>query len=101
MRIVKGKRALQPLPDRRLTSCAARGHPLPMDWDTGFLVKLARAKMPFGKYSGRSLVNLPEHYVVWFANKGFPEGELGDMLRAVYEIKANGLEYLFKPLIGE
>lgn len=76
------------------------GHHGGMDWDTDFLEKLARAKMPFGKYAGRSLVNLPEHYVVWFANKGFPEGELGDMLRSVYEIKANGLEYLFKPLSG-
>jgi len=66
--------------------------------DTEQLLKLAAAKMPFGKYAGCPLVNLPEHYVVWFANKGFPEGELGDMLRSVYEIKANGLEYLFAPL---
>lgn len=69
-----------------------------MEWDESYLLKLARAKMPFGKYAGRSLVNLPEGYVVWFANKGYPEGELGDMLRSVYEIKANGLEYLFEPL---
>ncbi|MDM8518261.1 DUF3820 family protein, partial [Desulfobacterales bacterium HSG16] len=37
-------------------------------------------------------------YVVWFSQKGFPEGRLGEMLRAVYEIKVNGLEYLFEPL---
>ena len=55
-------------------------------------------KMPFGKYKGRRLVDLPEHYVVWFSQKGFPEGELGKMLRDVYEIKVNGLEYLFGPL---
>jgi uncharacterized protein len=72
-----------------------------IDWDTAYMLKLARAKMPFGKYAGCPLVNLPEHYVVWFANEGYPEGELGDMLRSVYEIKANGLEYLFKPLIGK
>ena len=72
-----------------------------MDFDTDYMLKLARAKMPFGKYAGYSLVNLPEHYVVWFANKGFPEGEFGEMLRAVYEIKANGLEYLFTPLLGK
>lgn len=70
-----------------------------MDWDPDYLIKLARAKMPFGKYSGRHLIDLPEHYVVWFANKGFPEGELGEMLASVYEIKANGLEYLLRPLI--
>jgi uncharacterized protein (DUF3820 family) len=70
-----------------------------VEWDSAYLVKLAKTKMPFGKYAGRSLVLLPEHYVVWFANQGFPEGELGDMLRSVYVIKANGLEYLFKPLI--
>jgi hypothetical protein len=66
--------------------------------ETEHLLKLARAKMPFGKYAGRYLTDLPEPYVVWFSRKGFPPGELGDMLRAVYEIKINGLEYLFKPL---
>ena len=60
-------------------------------------LKLAKAKMPFGKYKNRLLVDLPEHYVVWFHQKGFPKGELGNMLSIVYEIKVNGLEYLFKP----
>ncbi len=54
--------------------------------------------MPFGKYAGRLLIDLPESYVVWFAQKGFPEGKLGLMLSIVYEIKVNGLEYLFDPL---
>ena len=62
------------------------------------LVKLARYRMPFGKYKGRLLIDLPEPYVVWFSKQGFPEGELGLMLGMVYEIKLNGLEYLFKPL---
>ena len=66
--------------------------------DYDLLLKLARAKMPYGKYAGRYLVDLPEPYVVWFSNNGFPEGELGDMLRSVYEIKVNGLEYLFRKL---
>ena len=66
--------------------------------DTATLVKLANYRMPFGKYRGRLLVNLPEPYVVWFKQKGFPEGELGKMLALLYEIKLNGLEYLFKPL---
>lgn len=54
--------------------------------------------MPFGKYRDRLLIDLPEPYVVWFAQEGFPKGRLGDMLRTVYEIKVNGLEYLFDPL---
>ena len=62
------------------------------------LLKLARYRMPFGKYSDRLLIDLPEPYVVWFANKGFPAGELGKMMRIVHEIKINGLEYLFEPL---
>lgn len=67
--------------------------------DSADLLKLAEAKMPFGKYAGTRLVDLPEPYVVWFSRNGFPDGELGRMLKAVYEIKVNGLEYLFKPLI--
>lgn len=62
------------------------------------LVKLANARMPFGKYSNTRLIDLPERYLLWFQNKGFPKGELGDMLRSVLEIKTNGLEYLLNPL---
>jgi len=62
------------------------------------LLKLANYRMPFGKYKGQLLIDLPEPYVVWFAKQGFPNGELGNMLRILYEIKLNGLEYLFKPL---
>jgi len=66
--------------------------------DTESLLELAEMKMPFGKYKDRLLIDLPEPYVVWFSQQGFPKGKLGDMLRAVYEIKLNGLEYLFKEL---
>lgn len=62
------------------------------------LLELAAMRMPFGKYQGRRLIDLPEPYVVWFAQQGFPQGKLGDMLRTVYEIKVNGLEYLFDRL---
>lgn len=63
------------------------------------LIELANAKMPFGKYAGRYLVELPETYVLWFKGQGYPKGKLGDQLRAIEEIKTNGLEYLLKPLI--
>jgi len=65
------------------------------------LLKIAQYKMPFGKFKGMPLIDLPEPYVVWFENQGFPEGELGKLLRQLYEIKVNGLEYLFKPLKNE
>jgi hypothetical protein len=63
--------------------------------DTKNLLKLAQYKMPFGKYKDCLLIDLPEPYVVWFHQEGFPPGELGEMLGTVYEIKLNGLEYLF------
>jgi len=66
-----------------------------------YLLDLANAKMPFGKYAGRYLVDLPETYVLWFKQKGYPDGKLGDQLRAIEEIKTNGLEYLLKPLCGK
>ena len=63
-----------------------------------FLEKLLKTRMPFGKFKGRLLIDLPEPYVGWFARKGFPKGELGKMLQVVNEIKINGLEFLFDPL---
>ena len=66
--------------------------------DKEYLLKLVRTRMPFGKYKGRLLIDLPEAYIVWFAQQGFPKGELGNMLECVYEIKLNGLEYLLNPL---
>lgn len=71
---------------------------LPASFDSNELMELARTRMPFGKYAGRLLIDLPEPYVVWFANKGFPPGKLGRMLQTVHEIKVNGLEFLFDPL---
>ena len=66
--------------------------------DRAYLLKLARARMPFGRFAGTLLVDLPEPYLVWFRQQGFPEGDLGTMLQGIYEIKLNGLEYLFDPL---
>jgi len=66
--------------------------------DTDYLLKLAQMRMPFGKYKKVLLIDLPERYIVWYSQKGFSAGALGDMLQAVYEIKLNGLEYLFDPI---
>lgn len=64
--------------------------------DKTFLIKLAHTKMPYGKYEGRYLIDLPEYYVVWYHNKGFPKGKLGEMLETVYTLKLNGLEELVR-----
>jgi uncharacterized protein (DUF3820 family) len=66
--------------------------------DKEYLIKFTAMKMPFGKYAGRLLIDLPEPYVVWFKQKGFPKGQLGEMFELLYEIKVNGLEYLFDPI---
>ncbi len=70
-----------------------------MDTGEEALIELANTKMPFGKYAGRYLVELPETYVLWFKGKGYPKGKLGDQLRVIEEIKTNGLEDLLRPLI--
>jgi len=62
------------------------------------LIYLAHAKMPFGKYEGYFLIDLPEYYVVWYNNKGFPKGRLGTQLQLVYELKINGLEELVRTI---
>lgn len=64
--------------------------------DTNFLIQLAHTKMPYGKYKDRFLIDLPEYYVVWYSNKGFPKGKLGQMLETVYTLKVNGLEELVR-----
>ncbi len=66
--------------------------------DKEILLQLVQFKMPFGKYKGRTIHTLPESYLVWFRNQGFPPGKLGMLLSTMYEIKLNGLEYLLKPL---
>ena len=60
------------------------------------LIELAHYRMPFGKFKGRYLVDLPEPYLVWFNQKGFPNGKLGMLLRSMHEIKVNGLESLIR-----
>lgn len=72
--------------------------PFSPDQNNNILIELANEKMPFGKYKGVTLCDLPEYYIVWYKQKGFPAGKLGMQLETLYEIKLNGLEYLLKPL---
>lgn len=66
--------------------------------DPTVLYDLVTVEMPYGKYKGVIICNLPEHYVVWYHENGFPEGRLGMLLSTLYEIKVYGLEDLLKPL---
>lgn len=62
------------------------------------LQKLVTMKMPYGKYKGRVLADLPGNYLNWFAREGFPHGELGRLLQLMQEIDHNGLSALLEPL---
>jgi len=66
--------------------------------DKQFLIDTSKSKMPFGKYKGRYLIDLPEQYVVWYRNKGFPKGKLGLQLGLVYELQLNGLEDILRKI---
>jgi len=69
--------------------------------DPKLLIELVTMRMPFGKYKGYILCDLPEPYLVWMHSKGFPQGKLGMLLSTLYEIKLNGLEYLLKNIKRE
>ena len=66
--------------------------------DTDQLQKLVTREMPYGKYRGRLIADLPGNYLNWFAREGFPSGELGRLLALMHEIDHNGLSDLLKPL---
>ena len=70
-----------------------------MQYDRTFLIKLVRAKMPYGRYKGWYITRLPVHYLEWFHRKGFPNGTLGQYLATMFEIKTNGLEDILTPII--
>ena len=66
--------------------------------DSESLALLTRRVMPYGKYKGRIIADLPGHYLNWFAREGFPAGELGRLLALMQEIDSNGLSALLDPL---
>ena len=68
------------------------------NFDKAKLLKLIETKMPFGKFKDSLIIDLPEYYLVWFKRKGFPKGNLGELMEIMYEIKLNGLEYLLEPI---
>jgi uncharacterized protein (DUF3820 family) len=68
------------------------------DFNSKILIDIVETEMPFGKYKGRLISDLPEYYLNWFDNKGFPKGKLGILLETTYVIKLNGLEHLIDNL---
>ncbi|WP_347254792.1 DUF3820 family protein [Leminorella grimontii] len=65
------------------------------------LIKIANTPMPFGKYKGRMLVDVPDEYLLWFAKKGFPKGELGELMELTLALKIEGLDCVIRPLKGK
>ena len=70
----------------------------PDSLDPAMLLKLVSTPMPYGKYAGRTLADLPGNYLNWFAREGFPKGELGRLLALMQIIDHNGLRDLLRPL---
>jgi uncharacterized protein (DUF3820 family) len=66
--------------------------------DSTQLLKLLVTPMPFGKYAGRIIIDLPEAYLLWFQRKGFPRGEIGELLALSLEISTSGSRNLVKNL---
>ena len=66
--------------------------------DSEQLLRLLRTEMPYGKYKGTPIADLPGNYLNWFAREGFPAGELGRLLALMHEIDHNGLGPLLEPL---
>ena len=69
--------------------------------DPELLLDLANTRMPFGKYQGRLLIELPDAYLAWFKRQGFPRGKLGMLMETALEVRLNGLEALVRPLVRQ
>ncbi len=75
-----------------------RQPPQPLFMRPEDLEKLLTREMPYGKYQGRKMADLPGHYLGWFAREGFPRGEIGQLLALMYELDHNNLRALLDPL---
>lgn len=71
----------------------------PQELDGQALLEAVNQVMPYGKYQGLKLLDLPEPYLVWYAGKGFPKSKLGGQLALMYEVKLNGLEGMLERLV--
>ena len=69
---------------------------MPVGMDNKDLLEAINQVMPYGKYQGLQLLDLPEPYLVWYHSKGFPKGKLGTQLALIYEVKLNGLEGMLR-----
>jgi len=74
---------------------------LSSDLNSQDLLEAVNQTMPFGKYKGRKLLELPEPYLVWFHGQGFPNSKLGRQLALMYEVKVNGLEGMLQKLLDQ
>ncbi len=72
-----------------------------MAMDPGILKELITFKMPFGKYKGRCIYDLPQNYLEWFNRQGYPAGKVGMLLATMFEIRDNGLNHLLEPIAKE
>ena len=89
------------------------GHPLGVAviFDIGYgkstmfeqqdLIDLANTEMPFGRFKGRVIIDIPEEYLLWFRQREFPAGRLGYLMALALELRIEGLESLVKPLRGQ
>ena len=81
--------------DNKETSNPTPQNPVP---DPRVLMEIVEMRMPFGRYKGQRLSDLPEPYLVWFSQQGFPKGKLGQLMETVYVIKLNGLNHILAEL---
>jgi len=68
-------------------------------FDRTFLIRLVKARMPYGRFRNRFITELPVSYLEWIHRTGYPSGNLGQYLSTMHEIKTNGLDYLLDPII--
>lgn len=70
-----------------------------LGFDQADILKLATWEMPFGRFQGRILIELPEEYLFWFVDHGFPDGKLGFLMKLVLELKVNGADGVVRDLV--